>query len=159
MKCVIKNALLLVLFFGSFNVAQAQMPSMGKQTVAMLEVSPAGSKIIDFVKLINSGEAITDTAMESLISAKLIEKHGKDGIREAVFQDIRNNDGKLTLYVVNRAERAKFEVYAKGSKEAGSWLKMEFMIEPEQPYKIAGVGVEVVDDGPKDADKPMKIGQ
>ncbi|MCE7995338.1 MAG: hypothetical protein HEP71_25395 [Roseivirga sp.] len=146
--------LLMISLLAGGEIARAQ--SMGKQTVAMLEESPAGSKILRFVKAVNKGEAIPDDFIKLIFHEDLIAKAGLAGLKNMMENDIPENDGKLTLYLVERVERFKFVLYAKGSKSPG-WLKMDFTHKGSSPYKIVGVGVDGIDEAPERADKPMKI--
>lgn len=148
-------AFILVAFLlAAGQITQAQ--SMGKQTVAMLEESPAGSKILRFVKAANKGEAISDDFIKLIFHEDLIAKAGLAGLKNIMENDIPENDGKLTVYRVERVERFKFVMYAKGSK-SGGWLKMDFTHKGSSPYKIVGVGVDGIDEAPEGVDKPMKI--
>ena len=163
MNRMIKNffstVLTLALVAVSTQNLQAQGPTMGKQTLAMMEASPAGSNVVAFFKTLNENKPVTDEQLDAIISKALIDKYGKAEIKTAVFQDIRDNDGAITVYMVNRTARNKYEVYARGTVEAEAWLKMEFTLDENTPYKVRGVGVEVVDAAPEGVgDKPMKIG-
>lgn len=138
------------------SVQQIHAQSMGKQTVAMMEESPAGSKILSFVKAVNKGEAVTDEFIKSIFHEDLIAKAGLVRLKNIIEADMPENDGKLSLYLVERTERFRFVVHAKGSK-SGEWLKLDFLHKGAAPYKIESLGVDTVDNAPKGADKAMKI--
>lgn len=135
---------------------QVQAQSMGKQTVAMMEESPAGSKILRFVKAVNKGESVSDDFIKTIFHEDLIAKAGLVKLKNIIETDIPENDGKLSLYLVERTERFKFVVHAKGSK-SNEWLKLEFLHKGAAPYRIESLGVDVVDEAPEGADKVMKI--
>lgn len=145
---------IIALFLISAQFIQAQ--SLGNQTVAMLEESPAGSKVLSFVKAVNKGEAVSDDFIKGIFHEDLIAKAGLAQLRNIIEVDVPENDGKLTVYRVERVERFKFVMYAKGSK-SGGWLKMDFTHKGSAPYKIVGVGVDGIDEVPEGIDKPMKI--
>jgi len=134
---------------------QVQAQQTGKQTVAMLKESPAGSKIITFVNAINKGETVTDELVQSIMSDALLKKAGMAQLKNMMENDIPENDGKLTVYKVERVEMRKFELYALGSK-SNEWVKMDFTIMDGRPYKIRGIGVDIVDK-PGDVGEPMKF--
>ena len=133
MKTIVKNTLIIALLMIGMGTTQAQTPKMGNQTLEMLEQSPAGSKIIEFIKVINTAAEITDDHLEALISEKLTKKYGKVSVKQQVFEDLQANDGKITVYKVDRVETGKYEVYAKGSIEPDVWLKFDFFVEDGTP--------------------------
>jgi hypothetical protein len=152
-KTVSQLGLIIALFIASINMSTAQ--TMGKQSLAMLDASPAGIMVIEFIRAVNKKGAVGDVFYDEVISKKLIDKHGKEKLGEMLIDDIRANDGELTAYLVNRTGRVKFEAYVKGGKSG--WLKLDFTCDPEDGYKLSGIGVEGIDDAPEGADKPMKI--
>lgn len=156
MKKTNKIASYLVACLLVFSSSSIQAQSMGNQTVAMLKESPAGSKVLSFIKAINKGEAVTDDFIKEIMDEDLIAKVGLAGLKNIIENDIPENDGKLTVYKVDRVERYKFMVYAKGSK-SNEWIQMDFTHKGEAPYRIVGIGVDIIDGAPEGADKPMKI--
>ncbi len=93
---------ILILFLFLYGLTSAQ--EMGVQTLDQLKESPAGSKIIQWLDLINSGEEITEEAITSLFSKRLIEKFTALELAN-MLEDIRQQDGQLDLYEVNRVEK------------------------------------------------------
>ena len=129
---------------------------MGKQTVAQMKESPAGSKILTFINTVNKGEEVPETLIEEIMSEALIKKAGLGQLKNIMENDIPENDGKLTVYMVDRKERFKYEVYAKGTASEG-WLKLEFTMDNTRPYKIKGIGIDGTE-APEGVTEPMKIG-
>lgn len=152
------NQVFAFFLMASFLMAgqSVQAQNMGKQTAAMLKESPAGKKILSFINAANKGEAVTDEFIKSIFHEDIIAKAGLVRLKNMIENDIPENDGKLTVYLVNRVERYKFVVYAKGGK-SDEWLQMDFTHKEARPFKIVGVGLDVIDDAPEGADKPMKI--
>ena len=142
-----------IMVFGLTVNSYAQQ--MGKQTVAQLKESPAGSKIITFINTVNKGEAVSDEFIQELMSEALIKKAGLGQLKNIMENDIPENDGKLTVYMVDRKERFKYEVYAKGTASEG-WLKLEFFMDETRPYKIKGIGIDGTE-APEGVGEPMKI--
>ena len=151
LKTTIAIALVMLLCLSVDSYAQ----QMGKQTVAQLKESPAGSKIITFINTVNKGEAVSDEQIQALMSEALIKKAGLGQLKNIMENDIPENDGKLTLYMVDRKERFKYEVYAKGTASEG-WLKLEFFMDEARPYKIKGIGIDGTE-APEGVGEPMKI--
>lgn len=130
---------------------------MGNQTVAQLKESPAGNKVITFVNTVNKGEEPSDELIKSIFSEALIKKTGLIRLKSMIGTDIPENDGKLTLYKVDRAERLKFKAFALGSN-TNEWVQLEFtFVRQGQDYKISGLGLDIVDK-PEGVGDPMKIG-
>lgn len=156
MKTRLKNTMILtaLLMLTGFQLSAQRL---GKQTVAMMAESPAASKIITFINTVNAGEKVSDELVNSIFSRALIEKAGAGQLKNMMTRDIPENDGKLAVYVVDRIERLKFYVYAKGSK-SDEWVKMDFTFDASDNYKIKGVGVDIIDAAPEGAGEPMKIG-
>lgn len=131
-----------LIFLGVAFAVSAQQ--MGKQTLAQLEESPAGSKIIWFFDEVNSG-SLSDESIEKYFSAKLIERVGFDRLK-AAFTDVVENDGKIILYQANKLKITEYRLLAKGSKSKG-WLEMKFYFEESAPYGIRGYTTDSVPPG------------
>ena len=145
-----KNTIITFIFLFQLSLVYSQ--TMGYQNLNQLEESPAGSKIIRFIQLINSGEEITEQHVQQLFAKTFIERHTAEKLL-AIFQDIREVDGQLALYDANRVETFKYEVKAMGLKE-NNWLDMPFTFEKSPPYKIKGIGVNITGKKAKASD-PM----
>lgn len=128
------RSILYLLFIGLISLVSAQ--TMGKQTIAQLEESPAGTKILWFIDAVNEGKAVTEEQVTQMFDVKLIEKMGMDFLQEAIA-DIQDNDGTLTVYSIKRKKVTEYTLDLKGEK-SGSWLKMKMFFQDQRPYKIAG---------------------
>lgn len=156
MKRVSSIFTLLFVVLLSIWAQQAEAQSMGKQTLAMMEESPAGSKIIRFIKAVNKGEGVSEEFIKTIFHEDLIAKAGLGRLKEIMENEIPENDGKLSVYLMRRTERFKFEIFAKGSK-SNEWLKMEFLHKGANPYRIVSLGLDAIDNAPEGADKPIKL--
>lgn len=123
----------------------------GKQTLAQLEESPAGSKIIWFLDAVESG-TLSDESIKKYFSPKLLEKIGPDKIK-ASFDDIQENDGTLILFIADRLNLAEYKLALKGSK-SNEWLEMKFYFEDNMPYRIVGFTIDTTEGG-NDLLKPI----
>ncbi len=156
MKKVSSFFTLVLVILLSISVEKAEAQSMGKQTVAMMQESPAGSKIIRFIKAVNKGEPVSEEFIKTIFHEDLIAKAGLGRLKEIMENDIPQNDGKLTVYLMKRTERYKFEIFVKGSK-SNEWLKMEFLHKGANPYRIVSLGLDAIDNAPEGVDKPIKL--
>ena len=146
-----KNIILLTisLIFLPFALSAQQM---GPQTVEQLEESPAGNKILKFVSAINADIPPSEVLAREILAPSLIEKLSMDKLLGFMNQ-IKENEGGLQLYEVNRKEMLYFQAKAKGSS-SGNWMDIEFHFEDLHPYKINGYSVELTDEAAK-APKPI----
>ncbi|WP_420318512.1 hypothetical protein [Ekhidna sp.] len=111
----------------------------GKQTLAMLNDSPAGSKIVWFLDAVKAGE-VSEESIKKYFSPKLIEKMGADKLL-AAFEDIKMNDGTLIMYQADRKNMTEYKMIVKGTK-SNEWMEMGFYFEGERPYRIAGFTID-----------------
>ncbi len=133
MKKVCMIALIL-----SVGVLSAQQ--RGPQSLAQLEESPAGSKIITYVKMVNEKTEVSNGWIEDLFAPKLIESAGIDRLKGLV-SDSRNNEGQLHVYEVRRTSMFRYKLKVKGVK-SGEWLDMVFTFEENEPYRIMGITLD-----------------
>ncbi|WP_424961350.1 hypothetical protein [Ekhidna sp.] len=120
----------------------ASAQQTGKQSLAQLKESPAGSKIIWFFDAVKSGNISTES-VEKYFSPKLIEKMGADELL-AAFEDIRMNDGALIMYQADRKKMTEYKLIVKGTK-SNEWMEMGFYFEDESPYRIAGFTIDTTE--------------
>ncbi|MEP0987464.1 Cpe/LpqF family protein [Ekhidna sp.] len=123
----------------------------GKQTLAQLEESPAGSKIIWFFDAVKSG-GISAESIEKHFSPKLVEKMGSDKLMSA-FDNIKMNDGTLIMYQADRKKITEYKLIVKGTK-SNEWMEMNFYFEDNPPYRIAGFTIDTIE-GSFDSFEPM----
>lgn len=131
---------LYLIFMGACFLVAAQQK--GKQSLAQLRESPAGSKIIWFLDAVESGN-LTGESISKYFAPKLIDKIGSDKLVTA-FEDIKMNDGSLVLYQADRKKMTEYELIVKGTK-SNEWMKMGFYFEDENPYRIAGFTIDTTD--------------
>lgn len=117
--------------------------STGKQSVAQLEESPAGSKILWFMDVIKSGKPVSDADVKAYFSPKLIEKMGLDKLK-GMFTEIQQNDGTLYIYIAKRESMTKYNLKVKGGK-SDEWLEMQFFYEDSNPYRILGFTLDTTE--------------
>ncbi len=137
---IVRIFFLLVLFV--FTNQQAQAQTTGKQTAAMLSQSPAGGKIVRFIKAVNATDA-NEAFIKRNFEPKLVEKQTVSKLLGIINEAIPSEDGKLTVYSADRMETFKYELIAKGSK--GGWVKLGFTFEENEPYRIAGFTLDGID--------------
>lgn len=127
-----KKVICVVYIMLSFSyVVDAQRK--GPQSLNDLKQSPAGGKILAFVDKVNGKESISDQWIKSIFSDRIIEKNGKDKLREFI-KDIRQNDAPLDLYDVNRVDMLEYQAKALSNKN-NTWLDAVFKLSKNQ-YKI-----------------------
>ncbi len=73
----------------------------GKQSVGMLEESPAGMKTIRFIKAVNKDLTADEKFITTNFTSSLIEKSGMEKLLKILTEEISSNDGKLTVFSVN----------------------------------------------------------
>ena len=130
---------LITLFFFCFSIYEISAQHLGPQTLPDLKESPAGSKIIDFINLINEGQKVTEQSISELFASGMIEKHGAKKLA-GFIQDIRQTDGQLTLYEADRKAMFNYVLKLKGSNH-GEWLNADLKLEENPPYGITGFGL------------------
>ncbi|MEQ8903860.1 hypothetical protein [Ekhidna sp.] len=128
-----------LLFGFAFSVVSQQK---GEQSLAQLEESPAGSKIIWFLDALEAGE-MSDQSIEKYFAPKLIDKSGVDKLKGA-FENIKNNDGRLILYQADRKNITEYKLIVKGTK-SNEWMAMGFIFEDDSPYRIAGFTIDSIE--------------
>ncbi len=129
----------ILLLFAAFNISMYAQ-TLGVQTLGQLNESPAGSKLIQLLDLINNGEEISDNAITQLFSKRLTEKISTDELK-SILEDIRQQDGQLDLFEANRSEKFKYETTFR-SKKNGDWMGGFILIEHMPPYGIDGFGLD-----------------
>ncbi|WP_370086364.1 hypothetical protein [Ekhidna sp.] len=134
------KTLLYILAIGLAISATSQQ--RGKQSLAQLEESPAGTKIIWFLDAVKSGK-MSEEAVEKYFAPKLIEKMGADKLKGA-FENIRNNDGTLIMYQADRKNMTEYKLIVKGTK-SNEWMEMGFFFEDNPPYRIAGFTIDTTE--------------
>jgi hypothetical protein len=123
----------------------------GKQSVAQLKESPAGSRIIWFLDAVKAGD-VTDELITKHFSPILIEKLGVDDLL-GTFATIKENDGSLNLYSANRLSMTEYKLKLKGTK-SNQWLEMQFYFDDSAPYRIRGFTIDTVEGG-NDLSEPI----
>lgn len=118
---------------------------MGKQSLAQLKESPAGSKIVWFMDAIKLGEEVSDEVMEAQFAPKLIEKMGIDNLKNAIA-DLQQNEGQLSLYSAKRVKMTQYRLKVKG-KKSGEWFEMLFYFEESEPFRMLGFTMDSVEEG------------
>ncbi len=147
MKKIIAVIIMLTSLLSSTNAQQT-----GQQSLEYLEASPAGSKILNFIRTANEGNAVDEKWVNVLFSTKLIEKIGANGLIDFV-KEIRETDGQLHLYDANRPEVLLYRLKAKGTK-SNNWIDLEFHFEENPPYRITRFLLDVSDQ-PATAAQPI----
>lgn len=137
MKKLIITTLALFLLLSPESWAQ----QMGPQDKGQLEESPAGSKVIRFLKWINTEETLTEQNINSLISDRLVNKYGFEGLKE-LLEDVQANSGQLSLYDANRIGMFEYEVKMKAS-EGQQWIDGKVKLESKSPYRIDGFELDM----------------
>ncbi|MCB0854257.1 MAG: hypothetical protein KDD63_18665, partial [Bacteroidetes bacterium] len=130
---------LITLFLFCFSIYEISAQHLGPQTLPDLKESPAGSKIIDFINLINEGQKVTEQSINELFASGMIEKHGAKKLT-GFIQDIQQTDGQLTLYEADRKAMFNYVLKLKGSNH-GEWLNADLKLEENPPYGITGFGL------------------
>ncbi|MEP1033016.1 hypothetical protein [Ekhidna sp.] len=117
--------------------------TMGKQSVAQLEESPAGSKILWFMDVVKGGEAISDEVIKTKFAPKLIEKMGLDELKNMIT-DLQQKEGVLLVYKAKREKVTQYKLKVKG-KKSNQWFEMQFYFEESRPYRLLGFTIDSVD--------------
>lgn len=139
-----KKSIFFSVLISLFALQPLWAQTTGMQTLAQLKESPAGSKILKFIDIINNNRAFTDELIKELFSATIIQKHKISGLR-GFLEDVKTNDKTITLFDANRKGMFKYELKIKNT--AGEWVNMPFTFEKEPPYGIEGVGAEITNVG------------
>jgi hypothetical protein len=145
----IKPGILMILLLTTIS---AFGQTTGKQTTGMLKESPAGSKTLRFIKAVNKDLTVDEKFVTTNFTSSIIEKvGGTEKLIAMLGKEIPTNDGVLTVYGVNRPSTFKYEYIAKGSNSG--WLKIVFHMDNQNPYRIKGFELELIDkpDGIGDA--------
>ena len=75
---------------------------IGKQTVGMLEESPAGSKVLRVIKAINKKVEVDNNFVTTNFSKTLIDKNDESTLKYMLTNEIHEKDGYLTVYKIDR---------------------------------------------------------
>lgn len=135
-----KNFVIIIAFtlgIGQQSLAQ----EMGPQDVRQLQESPAGSKLLRFLKWINQEETISAQNINSLISDRLIDEYGFEGLAD-LNENVRANSGLLTLYDANRTDLFEYKIKLQAS-EGNQWLDGQVKMESKPPYRIDGFQIDI----------------
>ncbi|MEQ9404894.1 MAG: hypothetical protein RIM99_14985 [Cyclobacteriaceae bacterium] len=141
---------MLVLFLTMAVAMNAQQK--GIQTLAQMKESPAGSKIIEYIKMVNGEEAPADQWLKKLFTPKLVESMGVKKL-QGLISETREMEGQLHLYTARRTGMFKYKLLLKGVK-SGEWLAMVFTFEEDEPYRILGITLDSTEAEP-DRAKPL----
>jgi len=147
-----KQVFVIILILMSVSYSNAQI--MGKQTVGMLEESPAGSKVLRVMKAINKKVEVDDNFVTTNFSKTLIDKNDESTLKYMLTNEIHEKDGYLTVYKINRPETFKYVMTVKGSKSG--WLLMIYHMENQSPYRILGLEIDAIDD-PGEVGTPLDL--
>ena len=142
----------LILAFLIFLTSPAQGQQLGKQSMDQLSESPAGTRLIAFIDLINDGEELTTERVSNIFSKRLIEKYGTTVLAE-MLEDVRQQDGQVTLYEANRSEKFKYDFIMK-SGNTNEWMGGFVMLEKSPPYGIDGFRLDN-GDRPENSERPI----
>lgn len=147
---IVMRSIIYLMLIGLSVLIQAQ--SIGKQSLAQLEESPAGSRILWFMDIIQKGEDVSDEEVKQNFSPKLIDKMGFDKLKDT-FSDILENDGTLFIYEAKRKKMTEYKLRLMGEK-SGEWLEMQFFFEDSNPYRMLGFTLDSTD-GPLESGEPI----
>ncbi|MEM7368757.1 MAG: serine hydrolase [Bacteroidota bacterium] len=140
---------LLITLCGGWGLQGQQL---GLQSLEQLEESPAGSRLVSLIRLLNSGEKIEKAHVENLFSKRIIKKNSLKRLRNLML-DIRETDGQLQLYDAERVEMFRYETILWGMKQQ-EWLALNLDMEDDKPYKIDGLSLRNVEQMAQ-AESPM----
>jgi len=132
-------ASMLLLAVSTIGTAQ----KTGTQTLPQLKESPAGSKILDYISMVNGTEEVPASWAERIFAPKLLEAMSADKI-EGLIAETREMEGQLHLYDANRTGKLRYKLLLKGVK-SGEWLSMVFSFEDQDPYRILGLTLDSTD--------------
>lgn len=134
----------------SGSLSNAQQP--GPQTLAMLEGSPAGKHVLQFLEAINDDSPLDEALAQKLFAKKLIDKHGTGKLLD-MLRDIRQNDAPVALYDANR--ETAFEYALKLRRTAtGGWLDLALYLEEAAPFKVQSLSIDITHQ-PAAAEQPI----
>ena len=136
MKKQITLILSFVFLFGGMALAQ----QLGPQTLSMLEESPAGSQVLQFLEAINANSPVDEALVKKRFAQQLIDKHQPAKLMD-MLRDIRENDAPMALYSANR--QSQFEYALKLQSGGGKWLGLTLNLEETPPFKVAGLSIDV----------------
>ena len=124
----------------------------GAQTLAQLQESPAGSKILDYLGMVNSTKKVPEGWTEKVFAPKLLEAMSSEKI-VGLITESREMEGQMHLYDAKRTSMFRYKLLLKGVK-SGEWLSMVFTFEEDEPYRVVGITLDSSDAEPKNA-KPI----
>lgn len=120
---------------------QTNAQQMGPQDRQQLEESPAGSKVILFLKWINEEAKYSEQNIDELISDRLVNKYGFAGLHE-LMEDVQANSGQLFLYDADRIGMFEYKVKLKTSP-GEEWIDGKVKLESKSPYRIDGFELDM----------------
>ncbi len=138
-KSKVKMRLKLCIIY-SLAVALVSAQQKGSQSLAQLEESPAGSKIIWFLDQVAEGEKISEELVNQYFSPKLIDKMGAEKLISMITQ-LNKDESEFHLYKVNRRSMFEYKLKLKGM-QSKEWFDMVFYFEDGMPYRITGVTID-----------------
>ncbi|MEP5611590.1 MAG: hypothetical protein ABJP45_05040 [Cyclobacteriaceae bacterium] len=144
-----KSIVLILLLVVTTSVVAQQT---GPQNLSQLKESPAGSKILDYLGMVNSSEKVPDGWVEKRFAPKLLEAMSVEKIGGLIAES-REMEGQMHLYDANRTGMFRYKLLLKGVK-SGEWLSMVFTFEESDPYRILGITLDSSAAEPKNA-KPI----
>lgn len=128
--------ILILLCLGAPALAQ----QLGPQSLAQLQESPVGSRVLQFLNAINEGNRKDEAFIQSLFSQALIDKRGAARLAD-MLADIHQNDAPLALYEANRKEATEYQL--KLMSGDGKWLDATLYLDASAPYKVKGLAIDV----------------
>ncbi len=138
------------LFLLFVSVSNAQQ--LGPQTLAMLEESPAGIRIVQFLSAVNDDSPVDEALVQKLFAQKLIDKHGAGNLM-GMLRDIRRNDAPVALYDASRTSQFEYALKLR-STATGGWLSLGLNLEEAPPFKVQGLSIDITHQ-PAAAEQPI----
>lgn len=128
----------------------AQFPA--PQTLAQLQSSPAGARILQYLDLLNSDTIVSEDAIRALYSKGLLEKYQpKDFV--SMLDDVRQRDGQLALYEATLIREVEYALKLRSLKN-DRWLDATMTFEKKAPFQLAGFGLHS-DAQPAETGEPL----
>ena len=117
--------------------------TMGKQSAAQLQESPAGSRILWLMDEIKAGEPVSEEAIRSNFAPKLIDKMGLEELQNMIAE-LQEYEGSLEIYRAKRTKMTEYKITAKGTK-SDEWFAMIFYFEDVSPHRMLGFTLDSTD--------------
>ena len=102
-----------------------------------------GSTVIAFIKAINNGEQIGESAIYKMFHKEMIERNSVEELIHT-FDDIRTTFGQLTLYDVSLEQSNQYELLLKGKKDK-EWIALSLFMDEKQPEQITKLMIKNTD--------------